>query len=175
MGLFDKLTNKIFKETQKAVDGILKPANKPAQTTAAGPIQTPAQAAAPVQTATVATDAERIYDEDGHYEFNDTFNRDTAYFRDIIQRNFADCVIEEGVSISRFDASAHPKCTPVTFLLTKGSKTIAFFVMKLNQTNGMPYRGAKKVLRAAGIPNTHCISNYKNEEAYVVNRIRAIL
>jgi hypothetical protein len=174
MGLFDKLTDKIFKETQKAVDGILKP-NKPAQSTQTGPVQTPVQAAAPVQTATVATDAERIYDEDGKYEFNDTFNRDTAYFRDIIQRNFADYVIEEGVSISRFDASAHPKCTPVTFLLTKGTKTVAFFVMKVNQTAGMPYRGAKQVLRAAGIPSIHCISNYKNEEAYVVNRIRTIL
>ena len=175
MGLFDKLTDKLFKETQKAVDGILKPNKPAAQSAAPGAIQTPVQAAPPVQTATVSTDAERIYDEDGHYEFNDTFNRDTAYFRDIIQRNFADCVIEEGVSISRFDAAAHPKCTPVTFLLTKGTKTVAFFVMKLNQTNGMPYVGAKRVLRAAGIPSTHCISNYKNEEAYVVNRIRTIL
>lgn len=178
MGLLDKIMNSIFNETKKVVDNALpggkKPESTPAQPKPAQPVQ---QTAAPVQAAPAADpDAERIYDEDGEsYVFNDTFNRDAAYFRTILFKNFGDYGIEENVSVSRFDPSAHPKCTPVTFLLTKDGRKYAFFVMALNKTNGMPYRGAKKVLDAAGIPHIHCISCYKNEESYVVNRIKTIL
>ena len=173
MGLFDKIVNSIFNETKKAVDNVLPPSQKPAQApnpAAAQAVSTPIQSA---QTATIGDpEAERIYDEDGHYEFNDTFNRDEAYFRDILVRNFPDWNLEENVPITRFDASAHPKCIPVTFLMTQGASTFAFFVMPLNKTNGLPYQGSKKALRQAGIKTVHCIKCYKNEEKYVVNRIR---
>ena len=176
MGLFDKVLDSIFNGTKKAVDSALSGTKKPEANTAK-PAPAPApQPAAETITATVNNpDAERIYDEDGKYEFNDTFNRDTAYFRDIIQRNFADYTIEENVPITRFDASAHPKCIPVTFLLSKGGYSFAFFVMPINKTNGLPYKGSKQALRAAGIKTVHCINCYKNEEAYVVNRIKAAM
>lgn len=177
MGLFDKLVNSIFNETKKVVDSAISGGKKVGESTsqnAPAPTPTPA---APQNVAEPARDpeAERFYFEDGSYEFNNTFHRDTAYFRDILFRNFADYGIEENVSVSRFDASAHPKCTPVTFLLTKDGRRYAFFVIEINRTSGMPYRGAKAVLDAAGIRHIHCIPCYKNEESYVVNRIKSIL
>ena len=170
--------NSIFNETKKVVDnaipGAKKPEGAPAQPKPAQPVQ---QTAAPVQPVPAAApDAERIYDEDGEsYVLNDTFNRDTAYFRNILFKNFGDYGIEENVSISRFDPSAHPKCTPVTFLLTKDGRKYAFYVIALNKTNGLPYREAKRILDEAGIRHIHCIPCYKNEESYVVNRIKSIM
>ncbi|MBO7649856.1 MAG: hypothetical protein J6S79_03835 [Lachnospiraceae bacterium] len=172
MGLFDKIVNSIFNETKKAVDAVIPPTQKPAQNAAL----TPAPAPAPVQSAPQAPaydpDAERIYREDGGYDFNDSFHRDAAYFRDILVRNFPGWTLEENVPITRFAADAHPKCIPVTFLMSNGGSQFAFFVMPINKTNGLPYKGSKEALKQAGIKTVHCIECYKNEESYVVNRIR---
>lgn len=178
MGLFDKIMNSIFNETKKVVDSAVSGGKKVGEAASQKPTPTPAPQPAAAQTAAEPArdpEAERYYLEDGSYEFNNTFHRDTAYFRDIIFRNFGDYGVEENVSISRFDENAHPKCTPVTFLLTKDGKRYAFYVIEQKRTNGMPYRGAKKVLDAAGIRHIHCIPCYKNEESYVVNRIKSIL
>lgn len=170
MGLFDKLIRAVGDATEKAVDAAFAKTNaqKPAETTATAPTQqtvteTVQQAAAP--------DAERIYKEDGHYEFNRSFNRDTAYFRGILQRNFPMWQITENVSISTLTPSAHPKCMPVTFMLQNGTQKFAFFVMRDGQQSGMPYKGTLSTLKELRIKSTHCISCYKNEESYVVNRI----
>ena len=173
MGLFDKIMNSIFNETKKVVDAATSPAQKAVTPAQNAPAPAPAAAAPVAETVPAADpDAERIYNEDGSYEFNDAFHRDIAYFRDILARNFSDFTIEENVPISRFAADAHPKCIPVTFLLSKGGTNFAFFVMPLNKVPGLPYTGSKKALRAAGIKTVHCIDCYKNEESYVVNRIR---
>lgn len=170
MGIFDKIMNSIFNETKKAVDSVVTPGKKPAATPAPAPAP---QAAAPVvNTPAADPDAERIYREDGGYDFNDSFHRDAAYFRNILVKNFPDWSLEENVPITRIDASAHPKCIPVTFMMSKAGQNFAFFVMPINKTNGLPYKGSKQALKAAGIKTVHCIECYKNEESYVVNRIR---
>ena len=170
MGLFDKFIKAVGDATEKAVDAAFAKANAPKQETQTTPAQQPSAPA--VQAQPADADAERIYGENGHYELNRSFNRDTAYFRDILQRNFPMWQIQESVSITSLNPSAHPKCMPVTFMLQNGGQKFAFFVMRDGQQSGMPYVGTKNTLKQLGIKSTHCISCYKNEESYVVNRIK---
>lgn len=178
MGLFDKVMNSLFDSTKKALDSFAN-GTKPegatqAETPAANPVN-PAPVASVTAPMNAADDAERIYREDGTYALNASFHRDVDYFRGILASGFAGCTIEENVSISRIDATAHPKCLPVTFMITEGDRSIAFFVIKKGQKNAMTYRGSLQALDAAGIAHTHCITCYKNDAAYVVARIRAAM
>lgn len=167
MGLLDRFIKAVGDATEKAVDAAFSQKNNSQKPVAPA---APVKPAAPV-TPAVDMEAERFYSDDGKYEFNRNFNRDKAYFRAILDRNFPNWTIEENVPITALNASAHPKCMPITFLMSDGARKFAFFVMRDGQQNGMPYVGSCENLHDLGIRKTHCITCYKNEEAYVVNRI----
>lgn len=101
-------------------------------------------------------------------------NWDNEYFAEIInESNLPGYTVERDVHPAIFDASAHPKCYPVTFLIKKdGNPILAVMIMNMNQTNAMISRGAYSVLEAQGIKYIRFFREMKNEKYYVTNRVQ---
>ena len=96
------------------------------------------------------------------------------YFAGIInEANFPGYTIERDVHPAIFDASAHPKCYPVTFLIKKdGGPVLAVMIMKMNQMNAMIARGTYSILEEQGIKYVRFFREMKNERFYVMNRVQ---
>ncbi len=103
-----------------------------------------------------------------------TYNTDDAHFASIITKEaFAEYDIETNVHASRFDAEAHPKCYPISYLFSKDSQPVlAVLVMNLNQRASMIATGTYNVLDDNGIRYIRFYKGMENEQGYVINRIK---
>lgn len=99
---------------------------------------------------------------------------DDDYFARIINKqSFPDYSIERNVHPSVYDASAHPSCFPVTFMMKKDEiPVLAVMIMKDNQRNAMISRGTYAILENKGIKYIRFYREMANEREYVINRVR---
>ncbi|MBE6764154.1 MAG: hypothetical protein E7553_07410 [Ruminococcaceae bacterium] len=106
--------------------------------------------------------------------FPSSYPTDDAYFASVITAEaLAPYTLETDVHVSRFDANAHPKCYPVSFLISDASgPVLAVFVMNRNQYRAMIALGAYEVLDQQGIEYIRFFKGMKNDREYVLNRIR---
>ncbi|MBE6038304.1 MAG: hypothetical protein E7218_03785 [Anaerofustis stercorihominis] len=102
------------------------------------------------------------------------YNTSDRYFAALItEANFPGYSIATNVHAQTFDSSAHPSCYPVSYLFSDGSgPVLAVLVMNTNQYRSMIARGTYKVLDDKAIPYIRFYKGMKNEESYVLDRIR---
>lgn len=173
MGLFDSLKkgiDAVAKEVEAHKDDIEKFANDvKAQVGVQGnaaPSQQSYQAA-PQPAQSVEEEENSPYPQMG--VARDQFN----HFEAIIKANFADYEVRSNVSASELDASAHPKCKPVSFMFYRdGAPVLAVVLVRANTHRGMNVIGTKKIIEEKGIKYLRFYEEYDNEENYVVNRIK---
>ncbi len=103
-----------------------------------------------------------------------TYDTDDSYFASLITEvNFPGYSISTNVHARNFDASAHPSCYPISYLLSNGSQPVlAVLVMNKNQYRSMIAKGTYKVLDDNGIPYIRFFKGMENESGYVINRIK---
>ena len=103
-----------------------------------------------------------------------TYSTDDAYFASLItEDSFVPYTIERNVAASRLEATAHPKCYPISYLFMKDSKPVlAVLIMNKNQYRSMIAKGTYQVLDKQGIPYIRFFKGMKNEREYVLDRIR---
>lgn len=155
MGFFDKLMNglksEIQSEIKKQIDSAFNNSNDD-----------------PVINTTQSTvmSVENIYANE--------YNTDEVYFSNIItQDKFPDYTIEKSVHPEVFDSTAHPKCYPISYLFKKdGEPVLAVLIMKTNQYRAMIAVGTYEILDNNNIKYIRFFKGMKNEESYVINRIK---
>ena len=155
MGFFDKLMNglksEIQSEIKKQIDSAFNNSNDD-----------------PVINTTQSTvmSVENIYANE--------YNTDEVYFSNIItQDKFPDYTIEKSVHPEVFDSTAHPKCYPISYLFKKdGEPVLAVLIMKTNQYRAMITVGTYEILDNNNIKYIRFFKGMKNEESYVINRIK---
>lgn len=103
-----------------------------------------------------------------------TYNTGDSHFASLItEANFPGYSISNNVHAKNFDASAHPSCYPISYLLSNGSQPVlAVLVMNKNQYRSMIAKGTYKVLDDNGIPYIRFFKGMENESGYVINRIK---
>ncbi|MBR6644827.1 MAG: hypothetical protein IKL21_03570 [Clostridia bacterium] len=99
---------------------------------------------------------------------------DENYFAGLLtEENFPGYTIERSVKLDTFDASAHPKCFPITFLFKKnGAPVLAVFIMNEPQRHTMPVFGSSVILDDNKIRYIRFYKGWENERSYVLNRIK---
>lgn len=109
-------------------------------------------------------------------KFEQKFNpsTDENYFAGLLtEENFPGYTIERSVKLDTFDASAHPKCFPITFLFKKnGAPVLAVFIMNEPQRHTMPVFGSSVILDDNKIRYIRFYKGWENERSYVLNRIK---
>ena len=109
-------------------------------------------------------------------KFEQKFNpsTDENYFTGLLtEENFPGYTIERSVKLDTFDASAHPKCLPITFLFKKnGAPVLAVFIMNEPQRHTMPVFGSSVILDDNKIRHIRFYKGWENERSYVLNRIK---
>ena len=109
-------------------------------------------------------------------KFEQKFNpsTDENYFAGLLtEENFPGYAIERSVKLDTFDASAHPKCFPITFLFKKnGAPVLAVFIMNEPQRHTMPVFGSSVILDDNKIRYIRFYKGWENERSYVLNRIK---
>lgn len=155
MGIFDRILGEIKDEIKSELSKLIDPDSADAEETAA------------------SDDISQECDnEQPFYENN--CNRSEEYFAAFVTaEKFPGYTIERTVHPNVFDASAHPKCYPITFLFRKdGAPVLAVMVMNSNQSRAMISVGTYRVLDAQKIPYIRFYREMENREDYVINRIR---
>ena len=177
MGLFDSL-KKGLSDLQKEVDAHKDEINKFAaaigadsknrQQSAASPSPAPAPAPAPAQ------DIDPYEGEFGSgFRSSGPVTDRTAYFADVIARNFPDLEVRQNYPAREMDPLCHPKCAPVTFMFFKnGAPVLAVALVRTNNYRGMNVKATQQICFDRGIRYIRFYHEFKNEETYVVNRIR---
>ena len=160
MGFFDKLFNTI-NDVKNSIDKVSDIANK--QQTSKPQPQAPQ-----VQTQPAPKPVVEYHD----YSYN--YNTDDNYFASIInEADYPGYTISRNVSASVFDSTAHPKCYPVSYLLSNGTQpALAVFIMNTNQYRSMIAKGTYEILDNNGIRYIRFFKGMKNDRNYVVNRIK---
>lgn len=158
MGFFDKLLNGLKSEITSEIKSEIKN-----QLNSAFSSKSETEVSEPVKN---TTPVENIYDQN--------YNTGDDYFAALItEANFPGYTIEKSVHPNVFDASAHPKCYPISYLFKKdGVPALAVFVMNTNQYRAMIAVGTYNVLDDNNIKYIRFFKGMKNEESYVLNRIR---
>ncbi len=112
------------------------------------------------------------YDVENMYENN--YNTDEAYFSNVItQDKFPEYTIEKSVHPKVFDSTAHPKCYPISYLFKKDAEPVlAVLIMNTNQYRAMIAVGTYEILENNNIKYIRFFKGMKNEESYVINRIK---
>ena len=161
MGLLDRLVDGIKAELKEDLkSGILDALNlKPTAPEESSPTPTP------VQTENASN---------SNIDYSNTYNTGDDYFAALITaENFLGYAIERNVHPKFFDASAHPSCYPISYLFKKDdAPVLAVLVMNSNQYRAMTARGTYQVLDDNGIKYIRFFKGMKNEESYVLGRIR---
>lgn len=103
-----------------------------------------------------------------------TYDTGDSYFASLVtEANFPGYSISTNVYAKNFDATAHPSCYPISYLLSNGSQPVlAVLVMNKNQYRSMIAKGTYKVLDDNGIPYIRFFKGMENESGYVINRIK---
>lgn len=103
-----------------------------------------------------------------------TYNTDDRYFASIITPgSFPGYSMDSNVHARTLDASAHPRCYPISYMFSKnGQPVLAVLIMNKNQYRSMIARGTYKVLDNKGIKYIRFYKGMENKQNYVLNRIR---
>ncbi len=111
---------------------------------------------------------------DGYIDYNGEYDWDDEYFESIInEANLFGYTIKRDVHPVVFDASAHPKCYPITFLISKnGSPVLAVMIMNVNQLKARITRGTYEILEDKGIKYIRFFRELLNDKEYVLNRVK---
>ena len=156
MGLFDKIVKGIKEEIKSGIAELLDPDTGESTEAVSVSCGTP----------------QTVYRETETY--TQIYNTGDDHFAAIISdEKFPGYSIEHSIHASVFDASAHQKCYPITYLFRKnGTPVLAVLVMNRNQSRAMIAVGTYRVLDANGIPYIRFYKGMENREDYVINRIR---
>ncbi len=143
---------------KKLVKGILSEVKTAIDTSSTVSATTPREAVTPVATAASVR----------------TYPTDDAYFATLItESSFPGYTIERNVHPSVFDAGAHPKCYPISYLFKKdGIPVLAVLVMNSNQSRAMISRGTYTILDNNNINYIRFYKGMENKESYVISRIK---
>ncbi len=167
MGFFDRIIKKGISEgIGKAVGDALSKVIEPAATELANKtaeyIDDTAQSTQTAQVRTASPFVQKTYDTGD------------SYFASLItEANFPGYSISTAVHAKSFDATSHPSCYPISYLLSNGSQPVlAVLVMNKNQYRSMIAKGTYKVLDDNGIPYIRFFKGMENESGYVINRIK---
>ena len=119
-------------------------------------------------------------DEDGHYEIfgisTKTHDVWVAYFKDIFAKYFPEYTLETELSASVLDPTAHPKCKPVSFMLSSGGQyKLAVQLVTTKTYRGLPNKATEKICSDRGIKVLRFYEQCENREDYVADRIKSAL
>lgn len=79
---------------------------------------------------------------------------------------------EKNVPATKFNAGAHPKAKPVSFLVNKdGASKLAIVVVNKNTYRSRPVTGTMELVEANGINYIRFFTERENNHSYIVNRI----
>lgn len=162
MGFFDKLLNGIKSDIQSEIKKQIDSAFNNSTENKTEVKEIPTQP--------VVDDFPEEYD----YFYENCFDTNEDYFDKLVtQENFPDYTIEKNIHPSVFDSNAHPKCFPITYLFKKyGDPVLAIFLMRTCQYRSMPAEGSYTILTDNNIKYIRFFKGMKNEESYVINRIK---
>ena len=107
-------------------------------------------------------------------DYSNCYDTGEDYFDNIVNKmNFPECEIVKNVHPTMLDATAHPSCYNVTYMMYKnGTPVLAVLLMNTNQYRSMCANGTYEVLDNHGIKYIRFFKGMKNEHSYVVNRIK---
>jgi len=156
MGILNKILDGIKEEIKSELSKIVNPDSAAAPETVPEPQQA----------------AQSTFEEQPAY--TQTFDTGDEHFAGIITDDkFPGYTIERSVHANTFDASAHPRCYPITYLFRKdGAPVLAVLVMNRDQSRAMIAVGTYQVLDAGRIPYIRFYKGMENREDYVIGRIR---
>lgn len=107
-------------------------------------------------------------------QYSNNYNTDDSYFAQMItSEKFPGYTIEKSIHPRVFNSNAHEKCFPISYLFKKNDvPVLAVFIMKSNQYRAMIAVGSYEVLDENNIKYIRFFKGMKNEESYVLNRIK---
>ena len=161
MGLFDKILKNV---ASKIKEEVMDKLDETFSTSSSSPASQNASAQK-VNTATAKVSSD---------QYSLDYNTDDSYFASMLTDDkFPGYTIEKAVHPKVFDSNAHEKCFPISYLFkNNGTPVLAVFVMNLNQRRAMISVGSYDVLDNNNIKYIRFYKGMKNEESYVLNRIR---
>lgn len=161
MGLFDKILKNVASKIKEEV------MNKLDET-----VSSSSSSSASENTSVQKVDTSKTKAPSKDYSL--AHNTDDSYFAAMLTDDkFPGYTIEKAVHPKVFDSNAHEKCFPISYLFkNNGTPVLAVFVMNLNQRRAMISVGSYDVLDNNNIKYIRFYKGMKNEESYVLNRIR---
>jgi len=101
------------------------------------------------------------------------YNCDTDHFRAILNKNFPDMEIKEDVPLNSIIPGISSAYKSVSFLLSQGGAPKV--VIQLRYPGQSTRVGSQQICRKNGIGYISLWTDYKNQEEYIVKRVKDIL
>ncbi len=136
---------------------------------ASGAAKTPNKPLPPKKNQNVVRENGRIFING--IDYTKDFNRSHGYFKDIIERNFAEYAIEENVPMTQIEPGASKFFKPLDFLFNKDGQP----VLAVAITKEKPSKKAPIICKNHNIKYVVIYSPYENKESFVVDRIKNAL
>lgn len=103
----------------------------------------------------------------------ETYDATFDQFRNLFAIHFPEYKVEYNVPASRFDRFAHPACTPIQFLFSRNDRPVLAVVLVFTRNyRGTNVAATQQICANLGIDYIRFFVEYRNEDDYVVNRVR---